>query len=247
MHQQAAISQAETIVEAGAKGGLADLEAAAAAAKADHETQDKAKSDATITLTNARSALRGMHEQLDRFSREQSKAREGELAARQDPLCDLNAAEELRQALDAKTEDDTDAAIAECNKQHEDSIRYGNSANTRAWGHMTTYLANYQLENHEIRDQNWQQAQAMILAEIKRMTELELVEKKDEADRAYAAAVDVFRSDVAHTLLNGFDAIEEQIKGLNRILDKAPEFTNGERYQFKVGCHRRHGLLDSVG
>jgi hypothetical protein len=43
-------------------------------------------------------------------------------------------------------------------------------------------------------------------------------------------------------LLNGFDAIEEQIKGLNRILDKAPEFTNGERYQFKavkVDQHRK--------
>jgi len=82
----------------------------------------------------------------------------------------------------------------------------------------------------------------MIHGEIKRMSELELVEKKDEADRAYAAAVDVFRSDVAHTLLNGFDAIEEQIKGLNRILDKAPEFTNGERYQFKatkVDQHRK--------
>lgn len=243
VHQQAAISQAETIVEAGAKGGLPELESAADAAKADHEARDKAKSDANTTLADVRSALRGMREQLDRFSREQSEARNGELAARQNPLCDLNAAEELRQALDAKTGEDTDAAIAECDRQHGDSIRLGNTANTRAWGFMTTYLANYQLENREIRDQNWQQAQAVILAEIKRMTELELVEKKDEADRAYAAAVDVFRSDVAHTLLNGFDAIEEQIKGLNRILDKAPEFTNGERYQFKATKVDQHKKL----
>lgn len=242
VNQQAAINQAEAIVEAGASGGMAALVTAAETATSDHEAKDKAKTDASNEVTRIGSVLGGMREQLERLSREQADAREEEFAARQNPLCDLNAAELLRQAVDAKTEENAAAAITECNKQHEDSNRHGNTANIKAWGLMTTYLTNYQLENHEIRDQDWQQAQSMILAEIKRMSELELVEKKDEADRAYAAAVDVFRSDVAHTLLNGFDAIEEQIKGLNRILDKAPEFTNGERYQFKatrVDQHRK--------
>lgn len=239
---QAAITQAEAIVEASASGGVVALEAAAAAAVKDHEEKDTAKTTSSNELTRIKSDLGGMRGQRDRLEGEQADAREMESAARQNPLCDLNAAEELRQAVDAKTEEDAAAAIVECNKQHEDSNGRGNNANIKAWGLMTTYLANYQLENHEIRDQDWQQAQAVIVGEIKRMSELELVEKKDEADRAYAAAVDVFRSDVAHTLLNGFDAIEEQIKGLNRILDKAPEFTNGERYQFKatkVDQHRR--------
>lgn len=242
VNRQAAITQVETIIEAGASGGVAALKAAAADAAKDHEAKDTAKIAASNELTRIGSALGGMRGQLERLEREQIDAQVAESVARQNPLCDLNAAEELRQAVDAKTEEDAAAAIAECDKQHEDSARHGNTANIKAWGLMTTYLANYQLENHEIRDQDWRQAQVMIQGEIKRMSELELVEKKDEADRAYAAAVDVFRSDVAHTLLNGFDAIEEQIKGLNRILDKAPEFTNGERYQFKatkVDQHRK--------
>ena len=242
VNQQAAITQAETIVQAGATGGLAALEAAAESAEADHKTKDESKTAAAKNMERIGLALGGMRERLKSLSHEQAEAQSAESAARQNPLCDLNAAEELRQAVDIKTNDDAAAAIIECSTQQENSIRLGNGANTKAWGLMTTYLANYQLENHEIRDQDWQQAQAVIKAEIKRMSELELVEKKDEAGRAYAAAVDVFRSDVAHTLLNGFDAIEEQIKGLNRILDKAPEFTNGERYQFKatkVDQHRK--------
>jgi hypothetical protein len=242
VNQQAAIAQAETIVEAGASGGLAVLEVAATAAAEEYEAKDKAKTTASNKVTEIGSALVGMRQRLECLMREWADARAAELAARQNPLCDLNAADEHRQAVDAKTEDNVTAAIAECDKQHKDNEGKGNNANIKAWGLMTTYLANYQLENHDIRDQDWQQAQAMIHGEIKRMSELELVEKKDEADRAYAAAVDVFRSDVAHTLLNGFDAIEEQIKGLNRILDKAPEFTNGERYQFKatkVDQHRK--------
>lgn len=242
VNRQATIHQAEIIVEAGSTGGVVALEAAAMAAGDDHDAKDKAKTAASNDLTRIGSVLGGMREQLARLAREQAEAREAEMAARQHPLCDLNAAEELRQAVDAKTNEDAASAIVECNKQHEDSTAKGNNADIKAWGLMTTYLANYQLDNHEIRDQDWQQAQAMIHGEIKRMSELELVEKKDEADRAYAAAVEVFRSDVAHTLLNGFDAIEEQIKGLNRILDKAPEFTNGERYQFKavkVDQHRK--------
>lgn len=242
VNQQAAITHAESIVAADASGGLAALEAAATEAAEDHATKDGAKTAASNHLTKLRSALAGMHEKLAHLAREQGDSRVAESVARQNPLCDLNAADELRQAVDAKTEADAAAATAECIRQCEDSAGKGNNANIKAWGLMTTYLANYQLENHEIRDQDWQQAQAMILGEIKRMSELELVEKKDEADRAYAAAVEVFRSDVAHTLLNGFDAIEEQIKGLNRILDKAPEFTNGERYQFKatkVDQHRK--------
>ena len=242
VNQEATITQTEMIVQAGASGGLAGLEAAAEAAAVDHQARDESKTNASKDLTRIGLALEGVRKELDRLAREQIEAQAAELAARQNPLCDLNAAEDLRQAVDAKHDEDAAAAITECAKQHEDSAGKGNSADTKAWGLMTTYLANYQLQNHEIGDQDWQQAQAMILAEIKRMSELELVEKKDEADRAYAAAVDVFRSDVAHTLLNGFDAIEEQIKGLNRILDKAPEFTNGERFQFKatkVDQHRK--------
>ena len=242
VHQQAAISQAEAIVEAGASGGVAALEATAVAAVGAHNACDKAKTHASNELTRIESALGGTRDQLEKLERQQVDAREAELVARTNPLCDLNASDELRQGVDAKVAGGVASAITECDKQHEDSTRYGNTANIKAWGLMTTYLANYQLGNHEIRDQNWQQAQSMIQGEIKRMSELELVEKKDDADRAFAAAVEVFRSDVAHTLLNGFDAIEEQIKGLNRILDKAPEFTNGERFQFKatkVDQHRK--------
>lgn len=242
VHQQAALSQAETLTAAGASGGVAALEEAATAAEIDHQAKDTAKIEANTAVVKIGAALGGMREQLAKLIGQQEGAREQETIARMNQLCNLNAAEELRQSIDGHTNDYA-AAIEACNKHFEDSSRLGNTANMKAWGLMTTYLANYQMENHKIRDQDWQQAQTMIQAEIKRMTDLELVEKKDEADRAYSAAVEVFRSDVAHTLLNGFDAIEEQIKGLNRILDKAPEFTNGERFRFQATKVEQHKKL----
>ncbi|SIP86790.1 SbcC/MukB-like Walker B domain-containing protein [Solilutibacter tolerans] len=242
VNQQAAITQTEMIIDAGEAGSLAALQLAASAAAEQHAAKDKAKTEAASNVDKAVSALKGMREKLKQLTDEQASARDEEVLARQNSLCDLNAAETLREVVETKTGDDVSAAIMECSRLRENSTSLGNSANTKAWGLMTTYLANYQLENHEIRDEDWQQALAMVQSEIKRMSELELVEKQDEANRAYTAAVEVFRSDVAHTLLNGFDAIEEQIKGLNRILNKAPEFTNGERYQFratKVDQHRK--------
>ncbi|HWX66561.1 MAG TPA: SbcC/MukB-like Walker B domain-containing protein [Rhodanobacter sp.] len=242
VNQQASVSQGQALAAAGATGSLATLELAAKEAKVDHEEKDRAKTEATKLLAQIGAALVGVQGALVKIRDQMPAARENENNARANPLCNLNAAEDLRQGIDKDFDDNLAGAIASCAHHLEESTRLGNTANIKAWGLMTTYLSNYQRENHDIRNEDWQQAHSLINAEIKRMSELELVEKRGEADRAYVAAVEVFRSDIAHTLLNGFDAIEEQIKGLNKILEKAPAFTNGERYKFKatqVDQHRR--------
>lgn len=50
-------------------------------------------------------------------------------------------------------------------------------------------------------------------------------------------------TDVAQNLLEGFDAISNQIDGLNEILRSAPEFSNGERYQFVYSPVDQHRSL----
>lgn len=236
------LHQAESLVNAGTSGGLAALERAAQAADDEFRKLDAEKSTLSTQIATMEAARVGLREALERLESELEGASAAEASARQSPLCDFDLAAQIREEVDARTDDNAAAAKTECESRREDSSSRGNSANIRAWGLMTTYLADYQLENHEVRGQDWQQAKALIQGEITRMSELELVEKQEEADRAYQAAEAVFRSDVAHTLLSGFDAIEEQIKALNRVLENAPEFSNGERYQFKatkVDQHRK--------
>ncbi|KKD57353.1 hypothetical protein VM57_09485 [Stenotrophomonas maltophilia] len=55
----------------------------------------------------------------------------------------------------------------------------------------------------------------------------------------------MFRTDVAQNLLEGFDAVSSQIDGLNDILRSAPEFSNGERYQFVHSPVEQHRALYS--
>ncbi|KRA17514.1 SbcC/MukB-like Walker B domain-containing protein [Lysobacter sp. Root604] len=166
-----------------------------------------------------------------------------ETACRQQPLYDANEVERHRVRYDERFEEDMDARLHACAEAIRSAGTKADNADRDAWRDFSQYVADFQLQNHDISSNQWQRAYQYALEDKRRLEEMELAERLAQAEEAYDAAVKVFRTDVAQTLLEGFDAIGEQINNLNQVLKAAPEFSNGERYQFKYKPVDQHRAL----
>lgn len=166
-----------------------------------------------------------------------------EAGCRQHPLYDANEVERHRERYDERFGEDTDARVHACSEAIRNASTRADNADREAWTAFCQYVADHDLRNHDITNDQWQRAYQYVLEDKRRLEEMELAERLEEAEQAYEAAVRVFRTDVAQTLLEGFEAIDEQITSLNHVLKVAPEFSNGERYQFKYKAVEQHRPL----
>lgn len=224
-------------------GALDELEAALLEAS---DRRDKARSKVDTlsgmvgglseSLRQASGALEGIKGMLD-------SAQDKERVSRADPLYDANEVERHRTRYDTRFGDDMPAKKQACKTRGERASSAASEADHEAWTAFGQYAADFALQNHDLTKQQWVRVSQYVSDERERLEDLELVQRKQEADDAYAAAVDVFRTDVAQNLLEGFDAISNQIDGLNEILRSAPEFSNGERYQFVYSPVDQHRSL----
>lgn len=169
--------------------------------------------------------------------------RNHEQACRMLPLYNANEVDRYRLRFDEQHGDDLDLKLQKCKARIEKAAGTANIAQGDAWVRFAQYAADFSLQNHDLKSDQWQRVRQYVLADRQRMEDLELVEREAQTEEAYDAAVKVFRNDVAHVLLEGFDAIEEQISSLNQILKAAPEFSNGERYQFRFVPVEQHRSL----
>ncbi|MBN2976399.1 SbcC/MukB-like Walker B domain-containing protein [Pseudomonas lactucae] len=163
-----------------------------------------------------------------------------ERESRQHPLYSADEVERLRTRLDGKYGDSWSIKFGELDQALKNAIESAANAHRDAWVLFTSYANNYHLQNHDVTNENWIAAFEFIFKERQRLEELELVEQEQKAEQAYEAAVKVFRTDVAQTLLSGFDQLDEQIKTLTAVLGAAPPFTNDERYEFKYKVVEEH-------
>lgn len=173
-----------------------------------------------------------------------------ERESRQHILYGADEVERLRTRLDEKHGDHWSSKFVELEESLKRAIDSAANAHRDAWVSFTSYASTYNLQNHDVTNENWIAAFEFIFKERQRLEELELVEQEQKAEQAYEAAVKVFRTDVAQTLLSGFDQLEEQIKTLTAVLKEAPPFTNDERYEFRykvVDEHRElHDFLERI-
>lgn len=190
----------------------------------------------TQKLNQATQAVCGLEGLLE-------SAQANEKLLRAAPLYDANEVERHRARYDARLGEDVDAKQAACRTRVTQSNGAASEADHEGWSSFCQYAADFALQNHDLTKQQWQQVHAFAVDEKQRLEGLELVQRKEEAEQAYQAAVDVFRTDVAQNLLEGFDAVSSQIDGLNDILRSAPEFSNGERYQFVHSPVEQHRAL----
>lgn len=81
---------------------------------------------------------------------------------------------------------------------------------------------------------DWRLAQVWAAEESTRLKQSELVQYRDEADRARDAAEIAFRTDIAIRLRENIQRMKLNLKALDATLACCPPFSNGERYRFEA-------------
>jgi energy-coupling factor transporter ATP-binding protein EcfA2 len=241
---------------------LRDLQEALVASQSDRlsglnanfEAASKRLADADATekkLIELKSKLRteldGAKSRIGGLVQRQSLAAQDEAKTRQHPLYNANEVQRHRERYDERYGEGHLDNWAELTTALRIAIDNADKAATNhdrdAWEKFSLYLRDFQLQNIDIASSQWERAYKFILEDKHRLEDLELADQEAKSQEAYEAAVKVFRTDVAQTLLEGFEAIEEQINGLNEVLKHAPEFSNGERYRFKYTPVEQHRAL----
>ncbi|PNS09026.1 SbcC/MukB-like Walker B domain-containing protein [Solilutibacter silvestris] len=181
---------------------------------------------------------------IESIIQRQGLAAVDETQTRQHPLYNANEVQRHRERYDERHGDEN---WGELLKALQSAIGHAKTAadnhDRDAWEKFSFYIRDFQFQNNDIANHQWERAYKFILDDKHRMEDLELADQEAKSQEAYEAAVKVFRTDVAQTLLEGFEAIEEQIRGLNEVLKHAPEFSNGERYRFKYAPVEQHRPL----
>lgn len=98
------------------------------------------------------------------------------------------------------------------------------------------------LKLHTQVDQ-WKIGQDWVAGEIERLESTALLEYEEQAKQALDAAQNVFKSEIAYNLRESMTKMESHIRTLNKVLKQSPEFSNGERYRFKVQSKPEHSAL----
>lgn len=180
---------------------------------------------------------------LDQLTLQRKEAATLEQARRTHTLYSANEVDHQRQRFDARFGDAWDEKLTAVNQAIAKARSTAQNADREAWSLCAQYLSDYHLTNNALASDDWLCVLSWLHKERQRLVELELAEKEAEAEKAYRAAVGVFRTDVAHAILEGFARIEEQIHGLNTVLGKAPAFSNGDRYVFRKHVVVQHQPL----
>jgi len=189
------------------------------------------------------SELSGSQTRIKELTEKQNLAVLDETRTRQQPLYNANEVQRHRERYDERHGDRWNELLAALQGAIRNAETAAENHDREAWEKFSFYIRDFQLQNTDIASSQWERAYGFILNDRQRLEDMELAEQEARSKEAYEAAVKVFRTDVAQTLLEGFDAIKEQIDGLNDVLKHAPEFSNGERYHFKHTPVEQHRAL----
>lgn len=187
--------------------------------------------------------LETVQKRIGNLTQRQGLAATDETKTRQHPLYNANEVQRHRERYDERHGENWDELLNALQIAIRNAETAANNHDREAWQKFSEYIRDFQLQNIDIASNQWERAYKFILEDKQRLEDLELVDQEAKSQEAYDAAVKVFRTDVAQALLEGFEAIEEQINGLNDVLKNAPEFSNGERYRFKYTPVEQHRAL----
>ena len=144
---------------------------------------------------------------------------------------DPNRVERLRDELEEKFPT-LEARIERCETRARDLDAELARLVPGAWSALAQYGRDHGLGLEALSPDDWRPAGALLQDELARLRDTELVRYREEAEQAYATAVETFRSGVVSTLYDNFTRLRTQIETLNRTLLASPAFSNNERYRF---------------
>ena len=81
--------------------------------------------------------------------------------------------------------------------------------------------------------ESWVKTHEWLGGLLKTLRDTELVSNQARLAEALRISEETFRNDVAITLNNNFEWLEETMDRLNKVLRECPPFSNGERYRFR--------------
>jgi energy-coupling factor transporter ATP-binding protein EcfA2 len=94
---------------------------------------------------------------------------------------------------------------------------------------------------------DWRLAAAWVSTRTQRLVGSTLAEYEGDAAQARSAAEQAFKADVKFKMREAIHRVQQEVRDLNRILDKCPEFTGGERYRFSHDISPTHrDLYDMI-
>lgn len=105
-----------------------------------------------------------------------------------------------------------------------------------------TYINEQAIALDEERS-DWRLAAAWVSTHTQRLVDSTLAEYEGDAAQARSAAEQAFKADVKFKMREAIHRVQQEVRDLNRILDKCPEFTGGERYRFSHEISPTHSDL----
>lgn len=148
--------------------------------------------------------------------------------ARADAFYDADEANKLYSQLD---QSDPVRTLGDLRDRQIAATRQIDHETPAALADFCTYLDGYAEQAIEERS-DWEKAMLYGRNRLKRLQDSQLVDYKQQAEDAKAAAEAAFRSDVKFKIRELFHRVDQEIRDLNAIMVTCPPFTGGEKYRF---------------
>lgn len=132
--------------------------------------------------------------------------------------------------------------IEACQSRSQSNQRSVESGIPEVLDQFRTFLDSYDYDQLEERT-DWKKAMAFTIQEHDLLQGTKLAEYRQQSERARYAAEEAFRTDVATKIVEAVDEMRRSMRDLNRILRECPDFSNGDRYEFKADVVPEHADL----
>jgi len=185
------------------------------------EVEMRAEGDVKVAAANESNAVQALN----------AIAAEADACRERTDYDKLFASEQWDKLLERFDEDFAGMA-KHCGDQADGAGRRSSRAAHAGTGLFGQYLAEYREAPGQEIIEDWRKALSWMTAQVERLNNTELQQYKEQAEDAYRASQETFRTDVAIALSNNIDAQEKAFERLNQALSDCPVFSNGERYEF---------------
>lgn len=163
---------------------------------------------------------------------EWESAKNEALALTENPNYDREYAATQWDALVEKYADQYLQMIAHCSDQSNIANEAMKKAINKGSNALVVFRLTYK-EQSATNNEDWRKDYAWMSNLLKTLRETTLANYEEQADIAFKAAQETFRTDVALILSDNLDILDKSMKRLNQVLNSCPVFSNNERYRFK--------------
>lgn len=220
---------------------IEELRAARAAIGAERSRLEKVREDWSNQVASLNTAIDRDSARLEALHVQARTLVERENALCNVPDFDAELLDQLRQRLD-DLQVAPDVRIQRARVEAEQARNRAENLNNQALPEFGRYLDTHGVAVLEERS-DWRLAHTWVVEESTRLRESQLMQYREQAERARDAAEIAFRKDIAIRLRESIQRMKHNLKALDATLACCPPFSNGERYRFEAKPAENHKAL----